>query len=210
MQVLEFENIRHALFLGAHSDDIEIGCLGTLLRLKRLAPDVTVDWVVFTAAGEREQEARESAEAALAGTTFTVSTYDFRDGFLPYRGADVKNVFEELKQRPNPDVIFTHTRDDRHQDHRLVNELTWNTWRNHLILEYEIPKWDGDFGRPNVFSALDPDDVDQKVEHLLEYFATQRGKHWFGGELFRGVMRVRGMECGAEYAEAFYGRKLRI
>jgi len=199
------------LALGAHPDDIEIGCGGTLLRLAAERPDLEVTWAVFAATPERAQEARASAAGFLAGlaTPPHVVVHDFRDGFLPWSGAAVKERFEELKKVVSPDLVLTHYRDDRHQDHRLVSELTWNTWRNHLILEYEIPKYDGDFGSPNVFATLPAATLERKIALLLEHFPTQAGKPWFTEDLFRAVARIRGMESVApeRYAEAFYCRK---
>jgi len=199
------------LALGAHPDDIEIGCGGTLLRLAAERPDLEVTWAVFAATPERAQEARASAAGFLAGlaTPPRVIVHDFRDGFLPWSGAAVKERFEELKKVVSPDLVLTHYRDDRHQDHRLVSELTWNTWRNHLVLEYEIPKYDGDFGSPNVFATLPAATLERKIALLLEHFPTQAGKPWFTEDLFRAVARIRGMESVApeRYAEAFYCRK---
>jgi LmbE family N-acetylglucosaminyl deacetylase len=199
------------LALGAHPDDIEIGCGGTLLRLVAERSDLEVTWAVFAATPERAVEARASAASFLAGlaTPPRVVVHDFRDGFLPWSGAAVKERFEELKQVGSPDLVLTHYRDDRHQDHRLVSELTWNTWRNHLILEYEIPKYDGDFGSPNVFATLPAATLERKIALLFEHFPTQAGKPWFTEDLFRAVARIRGMESVApeRFAEAFYCRK---
>jgi LmbE family N-acetylglucosaminyl deacetylase len=200
---------KRLLAIGAHSDDIEIGCGGTILRLVRDLPDLAVGWAVMSAHGERVAEARASAEAMLAGTARAdVMIESFRDGFLPYQGAAVKERFEELK-RLEPDIILTHYGRDAHQDHRLVSDLTWNTFRDHLILEFEIPKYDGDLGAPNFFVRLDEELVRQKVAHLLRYFPSQVGKRWFTEDLFRALLRLRGMECNApdRYAEAFYSRK---
>jgi LmbE family N-acetylglucosaminyl deacetylase len=196
------------LCLGAHSDDIEIGCGGTLLRLAEQYPDCTFHWVVFSAIGVRCQEAHRAAERFGGGRARPLFK-TFRDGFMPFEGAQVKGVFEELKA-VSPDLIFTHTRKDAHQDHRLICELTWNTFRNHLILEYEIPKYDGDLGQPSVFMPLSFDGCRQKVDYLMEVFESQRKKHWFQEETFFSLMRLRGMECNAPsgYAEAFYCRKL--
>jgi LmbE family N-acetylglucosaminyl deacetylase len=199
------------LAVGAHADDIEIGCGGTVLRLAAQRRHVQFTWVVFCAPGDRASEARASAAAFLEGTRAPqVIVHDFRDGFLPYAGPALKEEFEVLKRDVRPDVVFTHFREDRHQDHRAVSDLTWNTWRDHLILEYEIPKYDGDFGSPNVFSPLTAAAMERKLALVFEHFRTQRQKHWFQPELLRGVGRVRGMECVAPeaYAEAFYGRKL--
>lgn len=197
------------LCLGAHSDDIEIGCGGTILRLAEDYPSCVFHWVVFSAIGERETEACHAAQLfagdRLKGTVFR----KFPDGFLPYVGGEVKTAFEELKESVSPDLILVTNRQDAHQDHRLVNELTWNTFRNHLILEYEIPKYDGDMGRPSVFVPLSPELCRSKVDRLMEVFPSQRSKRWFQPETFLGLMRLRGMECNAPsgYAEAFYCRK---
>jgi LmbE family N-acetylglucosaminyl deacetylase len=201
---------RRILALGAHPDDIEIGCGGTILRLLAERRPLEVLWVVFSSTPERAAEARRSAAAFLQGAAATkVVVRDYRDGFLPYSGSAVKDEFEGLKARFAPDLVFTHYRHDRHQDHRLVSDLTWNTWRDHLILEYEIPKYDGDLGAPNFFAALAASTVDRKVALLLEHFASQSGKPWFTADLFRGLARIRGMEAAAPdgFAEGFYVRK---
>jgi LmbE family N-acetylglucosaminyl deacetylase len=204
---------RRILALGSHADDIEIGCGASLLALTRAHPEVEVMWVVLGAHGPREREARASAEAFVgAATRSEVVVHGFRDGFFPYIGGEVKDVFEELKSRLDPDLILTHTRHDLHQDHRLVCELTWNTWRDHLILEYEIPKYDGDLSTPNVFVPVPEDLVREKVRLVLDAFESQREKHWFTEELFLGLMRIRGMEgrSPSGYAEAFTCRKLSL
>jgi LmbE family N-acetylglucosaminyl deacetylase len=203
--------VRRLLVIGAHSDDAEIGCGGTVLRLLAGRPSLDVTWVVLAAAGERETEARTSAEALLAGAgSARIVVGGLRDGYLPYLGPAVKDLFEGLKGEVDPELILTHSREDLHQDHRLACELTWNTWRDHLILEYEIPKWDGDLGAPNVFVPLDEETAAAKVGHLMEHFASQRSKRWFTSDVFEGLMRLRGVECGARFAEAFYGRKLAL
>jgi len=202
--------VRRVLALGAHADDIEIGCGATMLLLTRAQLDVEVTWVVFAAHGEREREARGSAELFLADAKRAdVQIHGYRDGFLPYVGGEVKDVFESLKA-VEPDLVLTHARHDLHQDHRLVCELTWNTWRDHLILEYEIPKYDGDFGAPNVFVPVSEELAREKARAVIDRFATQRDKHWLDEDLLLGVMRVRGMEARSAtgYAEAFTGRKL--
>jgi LmbE family N-acetylglucosaminyl deacetylase len=199
----------NVLCLGAHSDDIEIGCGGAILRLAEEYPNCEFHWVVFSAIGTRELEARNAAQM-FAGTHLKGPTLkSFKDGFMPFAGAEVKTVFEELKTI-SPDLIFTHSRKDAHQDHRLLAELTWNTFRNHLILEYEIPKYDGDMGKPNVFMPITEDICRKKTSYLLEAFASQRNKRWFDERTFQSLMRLRGMECNASsgYAEAFYCRKL--
>ena len=199
------------LCLGAHADDIEIGCGGTILHLLKAFPKTQVDWVVFTSGATREKEARRAASDFLQhAASSRVTVFEFEDGFLPNRWDAVKRKFEEIKSGCNPDLIFSHYEHDRHQDHRLVNELTWNTFRNHAILEYEIPKFDGDLGNPSVFVPLDESEVSQKVALLLDCYQTQRDKHWFDEETFRSLCRIRGMECRSPsgYAEAFYARKL--
>jgi LmbE family N-acetylglucosaminyl deacetylase len=209
--LLDLAAARRVLVLGAHPDDIEIGCGGTLLRLLATRDDVEVTWVVFTSNEVRALEAKASAETFLAGARRTqIVVKGYRDGFLPYSGAAVKDEFEALKGLVSPDLILTHAREDRHQDHRLISDLTWNTWRDHVVLEYEIPKWDGDFGSPNVFAPIPEAVLERKIELLQRAFPSQAGKKWFSAELFRGVARVRGLECGAAegLAEAYYARKI--
>jgi LmbE family N-acetylglucosaminyl deacetylase len=201
---------RRLLAIGCHADDVEIGCGGTILSLIRSRPDLEVTWVVLGAHGEREAEARASAGDFLAGVAAAeVIVHGFRDAFMPYIGEAVKEGFEDLK-RVQPDIVLTHARDDRHQDHRLACELTWNTFRDHLILEYEVPKWDGDLGRPNLYVPLGDDVVERKLDLVLRHFPTQAGKHWYDAETFRGLMRLRGLECASpsRYAEAFYAPKV--
>jgi LmbE family N-acetylglucosaminyl deacetylase len=200
--------IERVLAIGCHADDIEIGCGGTLIALSRARPGLSLTWVVLAAPGDRAAEARASARAFLADAEGSaVRVHEFRDSFLPYVGDEVKEVFEELKD-VQPDLVFTHARHDLHQDHRLACELTWNTFRNHLILEYEIPKYDGDLGSPNVFVPLEESLVEEKLRILRDHYASQHSKHWFDDELFRGLMRLRGMESASRYAEAFTCRKL--
>lgn len=198
------------LSLGAHSDDIEIGCGGTLLQLKSVFRNLKLHWVVFSAAGMRGKEAETAANLIAGGCAKKIWLKEYRDGFLPYDGANVKEEFERLKTEVNPDVIFTHWHGDAHQDHRLVSELTWNTFRNHLILEYEVPKYDGDLGRPNLFVPLTESVCREKIDHLFAAFGSQCSKPWFDRETFWGLMRIRGMESnsGSGYAEAFHVRKM--
>jgi LmbE family N-acetylglucosaminyl deacetylase len=199
------------LAIGAHPDDIEIGCAGTILKLIEQEAVSEIHWVVLSGEDERAAEARQSAEALLEGVPRSeVVICDFRDGFFPYEGQRIKDFFEGLKADLSPDVVFTHQRADLHQDHRLSCELTWNTFRDHLILEYEIPKYDGDLGAPNVFVPLDQEVVAEKLALLQEHFPSQSARHWFDDELFRGLMRLRGMESATQYAEAFTCRKLLI
>lgn len=211
MMPMKLPGLGRLLCLGAHCDDIEIGAGGTVLRLLEDHPDLDVTWVVFSSNPERAREAGKSAALFLekAGASRVVIK-TFRDGFLPYHGVEVKEAFEELKAFAKPDLILTHYRTDLHQDHRLVSELTWNTWRNHVIWEYEIPKYDGDMGIPNGFVELSEPHYRRKVELIRECYPTQWGKNWFSEETFLGLMRLRGMECQASsrHAEAFHCRKL--
>lgn len=201
----------HLLCLGAHADDIEIGAGGTILRLLRENPGTTVHWVVFSAVGDREVEAKQSAASFLEQARARhVVTRDFRDGFFPYQGEAIKQAFEVLKGEIQPDLILTHSALDAHQDHKLINELTWNTFRKHAILEFEIPKYDGDLGRPNLYVPLTDEICQRKIDHLMSAFVTQARKHWFTDETFRAIMRLRGVECGERYAEAYFSRKLTI
>jgi LmbE family N-acetylglucosaminyl deacetylase len=198
------------LCLGAHSDDIEIGCGGTILQLIRRHPDVEFYWVVFSSNREREREARKSAALFLkGGKRHTVLVKNFRESFFPYVGAKIKDFFEELKAF-SPDLIFTHYRSDLHQDHRVINELTWNAFRSHLIWEYEIPKYDGDLGSPNCFVPLDAETCEKKVKYITEVFKTQSTKQWLTPDTFQAIMRLRGVESNApdRFAEAFYCRKI--
>lgn len=198
------------LCLGAHSDDIEIGCGGTILALLRGHAHVLVKWIVFSATEERACEARQSADVFLVGAREEeVSVMDFRDGFFPFQGGQIKEAFEGLKRDFAPDLVFTHYRNDRHQDHRVISDLTWNTFRNHLVLEYEIPKYDGDLGQPNFFVSLDEAICRQKSRFLLENFPSQKEKQWFDEETFLALLRLRGMEANSpsRYAEAFHARK---
>jgi LmbE family N-acetylglucosaminyl deacetylase len=197
--------------IGAHSDDLEIGCGGTIRQLVERHPGSTVRWWVLTGDDARAREARAAAERLLGDVCeLEVSVTGFRDGYLFTDPVPVKDAFETFRRGPEPDVIFTHTREDRHQDHRMVSDLTWNTWRDHMILEYEIPKWDGDLGRPNFYVPLREATMDRKVEVLMTCFSTQRSKSWFDEATFRGLSRLRGLECRAPegFAEAFHARKL--
>ena len=200
------------LCLGSHCDDIEIGCGGSVLRL--LAERrCEVHWIVFASTPPRKVEAERAAALFLQNAAASqVAIHGFRDSFFPYVGAQIKEEFELLKARISPDLIFTHTRDDLHQDHRIVNELTWNTFRNHLILEYEIPKYDGDLGSPNFFVHLNEDYCRRKSQYLIEAFVSQRAKAWFTEDTFAGLMRLRGVESNSpgKFAEGFYCRKMAL
>jgi LmbE family N-acetylglucosaminyl deacetylase len=199
------------LCLGAHADDIEIGCGGTILRLAAEAPDLVVRWIVFSGAGLREAEAKDSAAAFLKNVSEKqIEVLAFRDGYFPFQGADIKDCFEAVKRDFDPSLTLTHWQGDAHQDHRLLAELTHNTFRDHLVLEYEIPKYDGDLGNPALFVPLTQAQVGQKIEMIGRYFPSQRGRSWFSGETFLALARLRGIGCNAleGLAEAFYVRKI--
>lgn len=215
MLAFDFSRIKkkglNVLCLGAHADDIEIGCGGAILKLAKTAVEPTFHWIVFSARGPRVAEARASAERFLRGAhEKKILVEDFRDGFFPYTATDIKEYFETLKKTTSPDLVFTHYRHDLHQDHRLINQLTWNTFRDHVILEYEIVKYDGDFGSPNVFVHLDEAVAHEKVDATYTSFVTQQQKPWFSKETLMSVLRLRGVESRSpsQYAEGFYCRKL--
>jgi LmbE family N-acetylglucosaminyl deacetylase len=201
---------RRVLAIGCHPDDIEIGCGGTLLALTRAQPELEVTWVVLSAHGARADEARSSASAFLAAAGVgDVRLFEHPDAFMPHVAAAVKETFESLKEL-EPDLVLTHAGSDLHQDHRLASQLTWQTFRDHLILEFEIPKYDGDRGSPNVFVPLSDEIVEEKLSLMSEHHASQTTKHWFDEELFRGLLRFRGMESATRYAESFFARKLTL
>jgi LmbE family N-acetylglucosaminyl deacetylase len=205
--------LTHVLCLGAHCDDLEIGCGGTVMKLVAGNPSLRVTWVVFSADDVREPEARNGAAAMLRDAPHhEVVIERFRDGFFPSQIASIKESFEALKRRLTPDLVLTHWRQDLHQDHRTIGELTWNTFRNHLVLEYEIPKYDGDFGSPNVYVELDEALCRRKIETIVKSYPSQAGRQWFSEDLFRAVLRVRGMEgnVASRHAEGFYCRKLSL
>jgi LmbE family N-acetylglucosaminyl deacetylase len=197
------------LCLGAHADDIEIGAGGTILKLNQSSP-TEFRWVVFSSGTNRDQEAVESANLFLGSSKKKVEVKNFRNGFFPYEGKEIKEFFEELKKEFSPDLIFTHYREDLHQDHRMISDITWNTFRDNLILEYEVPKYDGDFGSPNFFVHLEESVCARKVKNILTTFKTQKDKHWFTEDAFLSVLRLRGIESASpgRYAEAFYCRKV--
>lgn len=201
------------LCLGAHCDDIEIGCGGTILKLATMARRIEVHWVVFSSSEERKKEALKSASLFLCSVaTKKVFIDGLRDGFFPYIGGDLKDRINQIKAEVSPDLILTHYRHDLHQDHRLVSELTWNTFRDHLILEYEIPKYDGDLGSPNLFVPLEESVVRTKVDGIVNCFPSQSSNHWFSEEVFMSILRLRGIECNAPsgFAEGFHCRKIVI
>jgi LmbE family N-acetylglucosaminyl deacetylase len=200
------------LCVGSHADDIEIGCGGTLLKLARQNRELDVTWVVFSAEGARSSEARRSANLFLEGVSGKkIIVKNFKGSYFPYEGARIKTFFEQLKTT-QPHIVFTHYRHDRHQDHRVLSDLAWNTFRNHLILEYEIPKYDGDLGNPNVFVPLTEELCRRKAGLICQSFQTQSNKHWFTPDTFLSLMRLRGMECVSptKYAEAFHCRKVTL
>ena len=199
------------LCIGAHSDDLEIGCGGTALTWLATMPAVEVTWVVLSAEGVRAAEARRSARSLLArAVSSRVIVADFRDCYFQAQYTELKGYFENLRKDVDADIVLTHCLQDRHQDHRLTAELTWNTWRNHLVLEYEIPKYEGDLQTPNAYVPIPASLARRKVSHLDRCFASQRRKDWFATETFLGLMRLRGLESRAEsgFAEAFHARKL--
>jgi len=215
MLKLNFNDTNHSIYkvlcLGSHCDDIEIGCGGTILRLIENYPNIEFYWVIFSSNSQREPEAYQSANSFLKkAKAKTILIKKFRDGFFPFIGIEIKEFFEQLKQDFNPDIVFTHYRHDLHQDHRLISELTWNSFRNHLILEYEIPKYDGDLGSPNFFVHLDEGICQNKTNYILDSFQSQKEKHWFTEETFLSILRLRGIESNApgKYAEGFYCRKI--
>jgi LmbE family N-acetylglucosaminyl deacetylase len=211
MWQIPVKSLRRVLCLGAHSDDIEIGAGGTLLKLASEVPDVEIFWVVFSAPGPRAEEAQRSAEEFLTSAARKqVRIGSFRESYFPSEWPAIKGWFEEIKAQFEPDIVFTHYRDDRHQDHRVLSDLAWNTFRHHLILEYEILKYDGDLGCPNLFIPLSEQLCARKVELLLKHFRTQAVKHWFTNDSFESMHRIRGIECASASgrAEAFYCRKM--
>jgi LmbE family N-acetylglucosaminyl deacetylase len=210
MRHARLDSVRRILCLGAHSDDIEIGAGGTLLKLAGRVSDLEIWWVVFSAPGLRAEEARRSADEFLSGVTNQqVKIGSFRESYFPSEWPSIKDWFEHIKANFDPEVVFTHYRDDRHQDHRVLSDLAWNTFRNHLILEYEILKYDGDLGSPNLFVPLSEEIAGRKVDLLLKHFQTQSTKHWFTRDTFEAIHRIRGIECASTTgrAEAFYCRK---
>ncbi|MGQ0834964.1 MAG: PIG-L deacetylase family protein [Gammaproteobacteria bacterium] len=216
MLPLKFGDSAHhpqVLCVGAHCDDIEIGCGATLRRWAREYPAARFTWVIFSGEPVRERESRAAADRLLGGLApVELRFFDFRDTYFPSQSGQIKDAFEQLKETLTPDVVLTHYLNDRHQDHRLIGELTWNTYRSHLILEYEIPKYEGDLGHPNVFVPLGASEIDEKTRCLIDCFPSQRDRAWFTEDTFRALARLRGIECGAEggFAEAFHGRKLRL
>jgi LmbE family N-acetylglucosaminyl deacetylase len=199
------------LCIGAHCDDIEIGCGATLRRIARDNPACRIVWAIFAGNETREHESRAAAQALLGEQRAQLQFMKFRESHFPSQFDAVKAAMESLKGL-QPSVVFTHYLHDRHQDHKLLAELTWNTFRNHLVLEYEIPKFEGDLGAPNVFFEASHEDTEHKINMLMSCFASQLSRSWFTPDTFRALLRIRGIECvaGSGYAEAFHGRKLRF
>jgi len=213
MSGLQLKGVKKVLCLGAHSDDIEIGCGATLLRLIQEQPDIQIYWHVFSAQGPRAREAKKSAEEYLRGVrSRKIRMTAFRESYFPSEWPAIKDAFEKIKCEFEPDLVLTHYRDDRHQDHRVLSDLAWNTFRSHLILEYEIPKYDGDLGTPNVYVPVSRELCEKKVAALLRHFPSQTKRHWFTPDTFLALLRLRGIECAAPsgFAEAYYGRKLSV
>ena len=211
VEFLKLKRPMRLLCVGAHSDDIEISCGGTILRMMAEMPSLEVRWIVLSARGARKQEALASAKRFLQSTRLKrVVVKQFKESFFPYVGDKIKAFFEQLKAEFDPDLILTHYRHDLHQDHRVVSDLTWNTFRDHLIWEYEIPKYDGDMGVPNVFSSLNREVCTEKIRLLMEGFGSQRSRQWFTDDTFWALLRLRGIEAGSSgrFAEAFYARKI--
>ena len=211
LKLIEKKQELRILCLGAHPDDIEIGCGGTVQKLIKEVPETQFYWVVFSGDGNRSKEAYESASVVLNRVkSKKIDVQQFRESYFPYIGASIKDYFEKLKREFSPDIIFTHYNNDAHQDHRLVSNLTWNTFRDHFILEYEVPKYDGDLGNPNLYVHLNELDIQKKIQNICDIFRTQKEKHWFTEENFRSILRIRGAESNSpsNYAEAFYCRKI--
>jgi len=213
MRDFHLDKIRSILCLGAHADDLEIGCGGTLLEILDKCPGIEVYWVVFSTIDCRAQEAAVSAERFLASAgRKRVVLRDYRDTFFPASYGPIKEYFEQIKREVEPDLIFTHRREDMHQDHRAIAELTWCAYRDHVILEYEIPKYEGDLGAPNFFVPLEEAVCRRKIEAIMECFSSQHDKRWFSADTYWAMLRLRGLECNSpsRFAEAFYCRKLRV
>ncbi len=211
MASLRLEGVKKVLCLGAHSDDIEIGCGATILRLIQEQPDLEIYWLVFSARGVRAREAKASASEFLHGVRARrIRTMTYRESYFPDEWSGIKDTFEQVKRSFQPDLVLTQYRNDRHQDHRVLSDLAWNTFRNHLVLEYEIPKYDGDLGLPNLYVPVPRELCERKIAVLLRHFQSQTNRHWFTEDTFWALLRLRGIECASSsgFAEAFYGRKL--
>ena len=210
---LHLNGLKKVLCLGAHSDDIEIGCGAMLLRLIQERPDLKVYWFVFNASGVRAREAKLSAREYLRTTSSPkIRVANFQESYFPSQWSAIKEAFEAVKREFEPDLVLTHYREDRHQDHRVMSDLAWNTFRNHFVLEYEIPKYDGDVGQPNVYVPVSREIAERKVANLIRHFKSQSDKHWFTPDTFWAMLRLRGIECVSPsgFAEAYYGRKIQL
>jgi LmbE family N-acetylglucosaminyl deacetylase len=213
MHDFHLDEIRSILCLGAHADDLEIGCGGTLLEILARRHGIDVHWVVFNTSGCRAEEAAVSAERFLAlASRQRVVLLDYRDTFFPAAYESIKEYFEQIKHDVAPDLVFTHRREDMHQDHRVIAELTWCAFRDHVILEYEIPKYEGDLGAPNIFVPIEEAACRRKIETIVECFSSQHSKQWFSADTYWALLRLRGVECNSptRFAEAFHSRKLRV
>ncbi|MEQ1826358.1 MAG: PIG-L deacetylase family protein [Pirellula sp.] len=207
----DLSGVRALVCIGAHPDDIEIGCGGTILSLLETNPEIRIDWVVVGCNGPRKQEAIEAFHGwCRNATNCSVHTFEFQDTLFPSQQVEIKRAIHAIAESSNPDIVFTHRLEDRHQDHRTLSELTWNAFRNHLILEYEIPKYEGDLGNPNVFIPLADKVAHKKIDLLTRFFPSQHGKPWFDAETFRALMHIRGVESksASGYSEAFHARKI--
>jgi LmbE family N-acetylglucosaminyl deacetylase len=193
----------HLVAVGAHPDDIEIGCGGTLLKLAETVPELTADFVIATGSPLRLEEARRGADLFLPGCEVTITSAELPDGRLPSYWNETKELLEATARGRRPDLVLAPSRSDAHQDHRLLAELAPTVWRDHLVLHYEIPKWDGDFSRPWLYVDLTEEQLREKVARLHKAFPSQVPHDWFDEEVFAGLARLRGMECRAQYAEAF-------
>ncbi len=196
--------------LGAHADDVEIGAGGTLMQMLAAHPDTRVHWVVFSSNGERGVEAEESARALLGDSLVSLHLHEVRDGFLPREWSGVKDMLLQLARQVTPDVVFAPALEDAHQDHRALGELAWQAFRGAMILGYEIPKWEGERLTPSMYIPVPEHVVEAKLGHLQRYFPSQKDKIWFDDETFRSMLRIRGVECGSRYAEAFDARKIAV
>ncbi|MEM9410303.1 MAG: PIG-L deacetylase family protein [Planctomycetota bacterium] len=210
MNTISFKDVDTVLCLGAHADDIEIGCGGTLMKIIESNPNIKIHWVVFSASGQRETEAVQSAHGLVGNAKLNVETHRFTDSYFPSQWKRIKKEFSRIRREIKPQIVFTHRLEDRHQDHRVIAEFTWNAFRDQAIFEYEIPKYEGDLGQPNVFVPLSQTVSEEKCRWITEVFQTQKDKYWFDKEVLMSLLRIRGVEAGrtVKYAEGFYCRKL--
>ncbi|HUG70550.1 MAG TPA: PIG-L deacetylase family protein [Pirellulaceae bacterium] len=210
---LQLQDVRSILCLGAHPDDIEIGCGATVAQVARACPQAQFTYVLLSGSPERAREAEVAIRRLLPSTSQPrVILKSFRDSFFPYQGGEIKEFFHGLALEVAPDLIFTHRREDLHQDHRLLAELTYNAFRAQLVFEYEIPKYDGDLTTPNVYVPLSRQQAEMKIETIMESFGSQHDKRWFTQDTFWATLRIRGIECHSEsgLAEGLYCRKAQI